>query len=398
MEEAAISRYGSAKLRILLVEDDAAKAATIEEIIKRELVGSVIELVKATTINDTLVRLGDGRFDLVVVDLVLPQVKGGAAVDATSQWCEQIENHLSGRTASWIVMTSFPDVAERARRSFALHNVAVIPYDVSGVWERNLVGKLQDSYEKRPLDFVIICALEKERRGYQYTACTMGDLEIVAGLDCQHVQIGRLRGAIVLQPSPGLVSAAIVTTKAMAALKPRAVAMSGICGGLESESQLGSLVVPDVSWNYQRGKFKNGRLIPDPLQVPIPPTVRTILSQMMSEEYSVELRKGLMFSELAVAPIQMASIVSGSQVVADGAVGVSIAEQSRKIAAVDMEVASVFFAAQDFFDGSGVYFAAKAVVDLANPDKDDRYHEYGSALSARFVTDAMCRILERKAC
>jgi adenosylhomocysteine nucleosidase len=383
-------------LRILLVEDEAAKASKIEELITQELVGKGVELLKAATINDALMQLGKGRFDLVVVDLVLPQVKGADPIDATPQWCEQIENHLSGRTASWIVMTSYPQVVDQARRSFAHHNVAVIPFDDSGIWERNLLGKLRDSYEMRPLDFVIVCALEKERRGYQYADCTLGDLEIIAGIDCQSIVIGDFRGTIAVQPSPGLISAAIVTTKALAVFKSRAVAMSGICGGIEGESELGALIVPDISWNYQRGKFKSGRLIPDPLQVPVPPTVRTGLSQMISSEHSTELRKGLMFSDLSKAPILMASMVSGSQVVADQMIGASIGQQARKVGAIDMEVASVYFAAQDFFNGGGIYFAAKAVVDLANPEKDDRYHEYGSALSARFVANALRRLLDEK--
>lgn len=394
MGEASSSCHGSATLRILLVEDDAAKAANIAQLITKELGSDEVELLGAATINDALMRLGDGRYDLVVVDLVLPQVKGAEPIDATEQWCEQIENHLSGRTASWIVMSGYADVADQARRSFAYHNVAVIPYEASGVWERSLLGKLRDSYEKRPLDFVIICALAKERLGYEFADCSRGHIEVVAGFDCQHLRIGELRGVVLVQPSPGLISAAITTTKAMAAFKPRAVAMSGICGGLKDESELGALVVPDISWNYQRGKFKNGKLIGDPLQVPVPPTVRTVLSQMTSGQYSMELRKGLMPSDLSKAPIQMASMVSGSQVVADNTVGAKIGEQARKVAAIDMEVASVFFAAHDFFDGSGVYFAAKTVVDLADPDKDDRYHEYGSALSARFVTNALRRLLE----
>lgn len=396
MAEAPSVSYGSVKLRILLVEDEAPKAAKIEELIVGELGRDEVELVKAATINDSLTLLGNGRYDLVVVDLVLPQFKDTDPIDATSQWCELIESHLSGRTASWVVMTGYADVADRARRSFAHHNVAVIPYDNSDVWQDNLLCKLRESYETRPLDFVIICALEKERRGYQKAACAVGNMEIVTGLDCQHLKIGELRGAIVVQPSPGLINAAIITTKALTAFRPRAVAMSGICGGRRGETQLGALIIPDVSWDYQRGKFKNGNLIFDPLQVLVPPTVRTTLSQMISDEYSLEIRKDLLHSDLSKAPIQMASMVSGSLVVADEAVGASIGEQSRKVAAIDMEVASVFFAAHDFFDGGGIYFAAKTVVDLANPDKDDRYHEYGCAISARFVTEALRRLLEKE--
>ncbi len=283
MAETPSVSYGSVKLRILLVEDEPSKAAKIEELIVRELGRDEVELVKAATINDSITLLGNGRYDLVVVDLVLPQVKDTDRIDATSQWCELIESHLSGRTASWIVMSGYADVAEGARRSFARHNVAVISYDNSDVWQGNLLCKLRQSYETRSLDFVIICALEKERRGYQKAVCTVGDTEIVTGLDCQHLKIGELRGAIVVQPSPGLINAAIITTKAVTAFRPRAVAMSGICGGRKGESELGALIIPDVSWDYQRGKFKNGKLIFEPLQVPVPPSVRTTLSHMISE-------------------------------------------------------------------------------------------------------------------
>lgn len=378
-------------MRILLVEDDEKKAATIESLIRDALESNDIELVKTTTINDTLLRLGEGRFDLVVVDLVLPQMKGGKPVDATTQWCEQIEGNLLGRAASWIVMTSYSDVAHQARRSFALHNVAVVLYDESGVWKRNLLDKVRDSYEMRPLDFIIVCALKKERRAYEYAACTLGKVEPVLGLDCQSVLIGNLRGAILLQPTAGLISAAIVATKAIAAFRPRAVAMSGICGGIDSP--LGSLVVPDISWDYQRGRFMNGKLLHDPLQVAIPPTVRRTLSQMISDELSIRLRKNLMHPEFAMAPVQLGAMVSGSQVAADQTVGENIKLQSRKVSAIDMEVAAVFSAAHDYFDGGGIYFAAKTVVDLANPSKDDQYHEYGSALSARFVVDALRELL-----
>lgn len=380
-------------MRILLVEDDEAKAARIEELITKELDVDDVDLIKATTVNDAHIRLVEGRYDLVIVDLVLPQMKGTEPIDATPQWCELIENHLAGRTAAWVVMTGYSEVADKARRSFAHHNVAVLPYDHSGVWEYNLTFKLRDTYVTRPLDFVIICALEKERSGYQLAPCILGELEMVTGLDCRHVKIGDLRGVIVVQPGPGMISAAITTTKALVAFKPRAVAMSGICGGRENESELGTLIVPDLSWNYQSGKFKDGKLIADLLQVPISPTVRTTLSQMICEEKSAELRDGLMHSELANARFQLAAMVSGSQVVADGAVGAVIGDQGRKVAGIDMEVASVYFAANDFFDGGGIYFAAKTVVDLAGPEKDDRYHEYGCALSARFVTAAIVKLL-----
>ena len=381
-------------MRVLVVEDEASKFDRIKALIDGELDEQSFELVRAETINGALVQMAGSHFDLVIVDLLLPQVKKeDEAIDATSQWCEMIENDLSGRAATWIVMTGYAELEEAARRSFARHDVAVIPYDESGVWEGNLTRKLRAAYETRPLDFIIVCALEKERQGFHYTAASLGDLIDTAGLNSQKVKLGKFRGVIVVQPNPGMISAAIVTTKALTTFRPRAVAMSGICGGREDETELGALIVPDLSWNYQSGKFKDGKLIPDLLQTRVPPKLFTILAHLCGEETSGTIREGLMHKELNKSPIAMAPMVSGSQVVADPAVGALIGDQGRKVAGIDMEVASVYSAAHDYFDGSGIFFAAKTVVDLADGSKDDRYHEYGCAVSARFVVAALAKLL-----
>lgn len=350
-------------------------------------------IVSAPTVNDAILEIGKGHFDLVIVDLVMPQHKDGDGVDATQQWCELIENHLSGRTASWIVMTAYPDVAETARESFARHNVAVIQFDESDNWRSLLAQKLRENIATRPLDFLVVCALQKERNGYRQTDATIGNTSVIRGLDCQDIRIGDLRGTIVVLPSPGMISAAIVTARALETFRPQAVAMSGICGGREGETELGALIVPDISWNYQSGKFFDGKLTPDLLQVGVPPHCKILLNQMATDVLSKELREGLLHSDLGNAPIQVRPMVTGSQVVADPAVGDDIGIQGRKVAGIDMEVASVLFAAQDFFNGGGIAVAAKTVVDLANPHKDDRYHEYGCALSARFVVKALERLL-----
>lgn len=135
-----------------------------------------------------------------------------------------------------------------------------------------------------------------------------------------------------------------------------------------------------------------GSLTPDLLQVGVPPHCRTVLNQMATDDFSKELRDGLLHSDLLNAPIQVKPMVTRSQVVADSTVGNEIGIQGRKVAGINMEVASVFSAA-DFFNGGGITVAAKTVVDLANPHKDDRYHEYGRALSTRLVVRVLHRLL-----
>ena len=101
-----------------------------------------------------------------------------------------------------------------------------------------------------------------------------------------------------------------------------------------------------------------------------------------------------MWPDLVSRKILMLPMVSGSQVVADPAIGQSIMDQSRKVAALDMEVASLYSAARDFYNGGGIFFAAKTVVDLADADKDDKLHQYGCALSSRFVVETLCKVLD----
>jgi adenosylhomocysteine nucleosidase len=381
-------------MKVLIVEDDCDKSNNIETVVRNNVSKQELDLVVVSSINEALVLLAQSSFDLAVIDLVLPQTKNDVPSDATRQWCEFIENNQSGRTASWVVMTGYSVVIAEARTSFARHNVAVIEYDPDNVWEKLLEAKIKENHANKPMDFLIVCALEKERNGYKnVTGCRWGKEEVVAGLDCSFIDIDKWRGVIVVQPGPGLINAAITTVKALITFRPRAVAMSGICGGRENETSLGDIIVPDISWNYQSGKYKDGKLIPDLLQVDIPPSVRTNLFKICNDSIYKALRKKLLHSEIKSGAIHMLPMVSGSQVVADGSVSDLIGLQGRKVAGIDMEVAAMFFSAHSHFDGGGIFFAAKTVVDLANPYKDDRYHEFGCTLSARFVATALKRLL-----
>ncbi|HEU0045463.1 hypothetical protein [Sphingomonas sp.] len=378
-------------MKILLIEDHEGKAEQISRLIESTLSEGSFDLSVVRSINDAILSLGRFAFDMVIADLVLPQINDSEdTCDATEQWCAFIESERSIRLSTWVVMTSYSDVAAVARETFARHGVAVVEYDENGPWRQVLRGRLTELYVNRSSDFVIICALAKERAGFEAVpGARLGNYRSLAGLDCRELKVGDLRGSIVVLPEPGLVSAAIATTKATALFKPRVVAISGICGGMVGESELGDIITPDVSWNYQTGKLSAGGLVPELMQTPVPPQTKLLLQRLESEETSGNLREGLLHGELKHRSIRVLAMVSGSSVVADENEALKIATQSRKIGGLDMEVSSVFAAAHDFFNGGGAFFAAKVVVDMANDKKDDRYHEYGCVLAARYTVTAL---------
>lgn len=378
-------------MRILVIEDSPQKAAEIESVICANLPPESFDIEHAGAINDGILALARTNFDLVIADLVLPQICGALdTCDATFQWCDYIQSERSVRLSTWIVMTSFSDIVANARNIFSRFGVAVIEYEKEGYWKGVLKGRLIEHYVNRPLDFIVICALSKERSGFENVgSISLGEYSQVAGLDCQFAEIGEFRGSLIVLPEPGLVAASIATTKATALFKPKIIATSGICGGMLGESELGDIVTPDVAWNYQTGKIVRGELRPELMQTPVPPKTKTLLQQLSNDDYSLKLRSGLFHSELKHRAIRVTAMVSGSPVIADENEALKIAAQSRKIGGLDMEVSAVFAAAHDFFNGGGAFFAAKVVVDLATDKKDDRYHEYGCVLAARFTADTI---------
>lgn len=89
--------------RILVVEDDARLA----EVLAREL-GRAYEVVVAATGRDALFRAETETFDLVLLDLNLPDIDG-----------LEVAERLEGHPADLVMLTARADVASRVRGLYA---------------------------------------------------------------------------------------------------------------------------------------------------------------------------------------------------------------------------------------------------------------------------------------
>jgi adenosylhomocysteine nucleosidase len=171
--------------------------------------------------------------------------------------------------------------------------------------------------------------------------------------------------------------------------QPSILAMSGICAGVQGNTKLGTVVVADICWEYQAGKWADTGFKIEHYDVPLIPHVRTTLSQLIAkDEKGANLKVGLMddpvkFESLVIAPMSTGSAVIASKDRLD-----EIGEQHRKMAALDMEMYGVYKSAEQA-PKKLQYFGVKTVVDLADSAKGDTYHEYGSILSARFAIEAI---------
>ncbi len=383
------------KVNVLIVEDEIGKRDEIAAEISNFFgMGAYIDY--SDTFGDATQKIITTKFDLIVIDLLLPRRKNDDPVDVSEEMIDHLSNSDCNRMTTVVAISRFGDVVSQRRGEFAKAGIFLINYSQADEWKSCLRVCMQRVEFRTVYDFVIVCALEIERSAFQgvtHTGFEYGELATLQGLDVREFLLGDLRGVCVLQPRMGLVDASIVTARALDAFDPKLICMAGICGGFSGEVNLGALLISDVTWEHQAGKWKGTQFEIRGYQESIGNDTRTVLSQIIERDQKL--------TQLSSKPheIQVPSegayilpTVSGSAVIASTKYANTISKQHGKVAGVDMEVYGVHRAAA--LHGQPVIcFAAKTVVDHGNEAKESKLQQAGSLLSARFVIKAIEQLL-----
>jgi nucleoside phosphorylase/CheY-like chemotaxis protein len=382
-------------MNVLVLEDQSDKFDLLKSEVASSFNQTAISVVRAETFATATKLIYEARFDLIIIDLMMPFRDNEDPQDISEDVISVLELSTLNGGASIIALSGFDALVQSQRQRFAEAGIILVHYDaVDDQWKRHISTALARIKEQTVFDFVIVCALEKERTAYKTTAATIGELRNIRGLDCLTLQMGSLRGVCIKLPRMGLVEASIVTTRAIELFKPRVIAMSGICAGVAGNSKLGTLVLADMCWEYQAGKWSETGFKIEHYDVPISAEVRTTLSQIIAlDPKGTRYKENLIEDPIVFESIIVAPMSTGSAVVASAERMQDIGAQHRKMAALDMEMYGVYKAAE-LSSGNPLFFGAKTVVDLADSAKGDTYHEYGSILSARFVLDAISMVCE----
>lgn len=372
-------------MKYLLIEDNLDKAGKISEFIK--LNDTHPDVLLVDNLSDARIQLLTKVFDLVIFDVFLPVRKGEDARDISADIVNDFSQSPNVQCES-IAITRYVDESLQSTPLFNDNGITVVVYsEDSARWQDSLRQKLNRIGEKGRLDFVVFCALNKERLAYTETSAKVGELKQIAGLDCQELTIGAHRGVCVKPSRMGLVNMAIVATKAIELFRPKIVAMSGICAGVEDESSLLDIIIGDVCWEYQTGKYKDGKFKQEPYQAPLNRPLRVELEQFSQKAgFLAMLKGGLYETELKDSGVKFGPISSGSAVVADAEKMTEIGMQHRKWTALEMEMYAMYEAASHSVVNP-LCFGAKAVVDMGDAAKGDTLHNAACTLSARFVVE-----------
>lgn len=395
-------------MKILVVEDEDKKAEDVSQFLMLCTGDDVVSQIDRSAYLGEAIRLvSSSRYDLIVLDLMLPYLADGEASSrAGVELLQQIR--LAGglnATTAVVGLSAYPDEVAEYRNKFDDAGVLIVKYNVGDGWKATLARVVDDIQVRLSFrakcDFLVIVALEEERIGFDYTNLESGEDLILFGLNLRRVTLavqGEKRSGFILKlRSMGLVASVMETTIALQAIDTPVVCMSGICAGFKDRTKVGQVVVASPAWEYQAGKWSENGFEIAPEQVSIPAATRVIVDQVLSSKEALEaldagLPRAMARPTVWSNPI-LAPGVTGSAVIADADRIHHVEKQHRKVAALDMETFGVYYACFECKSTVKHFFSAKCVVDLADSGKSDDIHDYGCAISARMAENVLCQLL-----
>lgn len=391
-------------IRILVADDNPRRHAKLREALTG-LSNIPVDLDLVTSANEARQRLELVRYDLMVIDIVLPlRADDNPSEQHSLDLLTEITEYETGQKPGQIVgLTADPAIAGRVAPRFGSHLWTVIHYtENNDAWISQIVNcvKYIREGETRPqttnykTDLAVICALSDP----EFKALTalswewseprpLDDVTFVR--DGQFKAGGKSRSVIAAcAPRMGMVASALIAGRLIQAARPRMLAMVGICAGVRGKTNLGDVILADPSWDWQSGKRARageGSLFAiAPHMLDVDATVRARFEQMRSQK--------TLFSSIADqwttdAPAQLKLVIgpvaSGSAVIADSSLVPEIQAQHREVCGVEMEAYGVYAAAAASPGPKPLVFSLKSVCDFADELKNDAHQAYAAYTSAQ---------------
>ena len=379
-------------MRVLVIEDDETKRTELRELAVK--VNEQVVFVQASNMASAMEKLRNVQYDLIVLDLMLPMVENAQPVDVGGELVSIVSRMKRNASSNIVALTAHKDLFDSREEAFAAAGVFLIHYErESESWKTTILSLLRRSAAASRCDFIILCALELEREALSESRAMVGRNRIENGMDTKELSIGRYSGRAIGLPRTGLVNAAAMTALAVERFRPRIVAMTGICAGMVGRTELGQVLVCERCWEYQMGKYIDGQFQFEPYQVVIGEALRQELALMCRSQKVVDLLyEGFPAAVVKQCYPRMATLVSGSAVIADNNVREAIRKQHRNIDGIEMELSAVFRAIE-LLDASIDVIGAKAVADFANEHKSDEVQNIAAVTAGRFVVEAIEKVL-----
>lgn len=402
--------------RILIVDDKPERyAPLVEGLVAAQALdeGSVIV---EKCIRDAINRLREWQFDVLVVDMLLPETPWTVPIpDGGARLLMHLREDPELKTPRYIIgVTAALEDDLEVKQVFDTQPWLLIRTSGGGnAWVERLATFIKHALQ---------IERSQDALGYQFDVCFLSALrtpEFDALLDTSiylgepepvdHSLFGRV-GSIESQGKQlrvvashclrmGSTESALVSAKLISKFRPKLLILLGICAGYEDKVDYGDVIVADPSWDYTSAK-----VTVDPTgarTTAYSPDFIGIDTDLKSRIEVLSDDKGF-FSALHAAwkgdkprgipALRVAPCATGPAVIADAAVLEDIRRhQHRNTLALEMEAYGVYSAVRIASRPRPLCLSMKAVCDFATFLKDDKYQRYAAYTSASTAVEFVRR-------
>ena len=394
-------------VRILFIDDNIERIQQISSWLTENNIECETEY--SMTKDDALRKLTKTQYDLVLVDIVLPNnmstigLSNFAGMEIIN---EIVYSNSIIRPLCLLGITSNEESYDNAKTTFDKNFLSLTIWDESNEeWKIKFISKVKyisklslnyRSLNSNKVHSVIIATVDDEYEALEklpvkWESCSLKNDPLLFSCtnyeDINGISKKLLR---VKLPEMGMSAASHVTTKIISVFDPETIVMVGICGGKKDEVNLGDIIVAEKSWDYGSGKVKcdkknNIVFSALPNQINIDTNLKSNIIRNADLVKDIYIKWNESNNDDKKSEFKIGAIATGSAVISNEDFIEKIIEpQYRKVMGIDMETYGVYFACQN--SGQDIKFVSiKSVSDLADVDKDDSYHSYGSYASALFA-------------
>lgn len=404
-------------IKVLIMDDTPEKTEKIKLVLTGKCLLSETEITVAKSINSGRTLLSGNKYDLLILDLVMP-VNDGEEVGAEGQ-SEGFIDEMSrvgrlNKPIYIIALTQYKEKIIENQQNYAKKLWKLIHYDLKETaWEdvlqeavdtiittKNLL--FESISKENKYDIGILCALPEE---FEMMKAATGATWLVKKDDNSpfnvfyaniRTELGHsLRLLSCCCNASGMQAASIAASYLLSRYDLSMLFLTGFCAGFKKNTiRRGDLFIAESEYDYGSGKLVRNKeneqvLDTEHKQCPCSFELISKINSFITEEgiqeklYNELKKSGFLQDDMETPAIHVAPGTCGSYVVDDEVFMKKLQDEgNRKLTGLDME-------------GYGLYLAGhmlkkdcvlvKGIADYGDGVKDDKYHKTCSYASAWFV-------------
>lgn len=398
-------------MKILIVDDTHRKVEIVSQALRALQLTFPLNIEHETNAQSARKRLRQEDFDLLLIDLQLPDVLGVAPsqLGGVNFFDALLLDTKVNLPAEIMFITSEGGLAQIGEADAHRRGCPFCVVSEQSVqWQQILAGKIRLTAcrvrsRAEYYDIAVITALRSEldavlRLPYGWEHFRLEDDPTLYyrghvnadGNDCTVVAASALR--------KGMAASAALATKLVLKFRPQILAMTGICAGVADKTSLGDVIVGNPTWDWGSGKHgenDDGSAVfkLSPQQSPLNMGLASLCDEISRDESFGRRVRGNWQGEFPEGEFRchVGPMASGASVIASASIAEEIAEQNRDLIGIEMEAFAVMVAADYANESKIKSIAIKSVCDYADKDKRDKWQNFAAYTSACFADELFRR-------